>query len=481
MPRYRPRPKHQDESSQNWLAPVLAGITVLGASFLAYQLKTALDEESEERKGQVATRKGAAAKAISNAVAGGGKSTAGVADIDVVKKQFSRVMNEATTTGKFDRQVVDWFESFDPEKQLIETRIIIAKFFLLMLSIDSIKTSVAKEDQLPTAKEMHRCHRWLDFVLSDKLNDEQIGESINMRWNLAHMSKDFKKIRKVFEMAKKLPQPKNITNEKTTYYWQRLFQMACFLGQWDDVVEYGKTVATFSEIRQGRRQSMMQKYHTESLFNPKKYLNFLEIFKGAASPGSLYKEKFDPHLNAPLRFANKPILKFEVKLQSYVGPENREIDPEKQEWEDKYKDADRIGLRKELRQMWVFGAAMQLVAPSSRSIIPLCGPFNDSFVHASGRQTYQAQVPAKEGADAKAQPVAIATYKMEMQLNLVKKCPTEHPDALKGPGKPSPWLWEGTLDVPRFHAVKVDDPITQRPSISWTQLYSETYAVRLII
>jgi len=397
----------------------------------------------------------------------------------IIQKVFEDAWRKVLLTGKIDSNALNFFMGLDPEKQEIESRIMVSKFFTLYIQVKDDKTGKSPVTQpIPPAKDLELCNKWLRYEIKDNLSDDLIGETINSRARLAYISQDISQIAALYEEAKKLRKPSQVTTGPHTYLYQRLFQMSCMLGYWDEAEEFGNTVVRFTEIRDGRPLNIMHRYYMEAMKSPSKSLNYVEIFRKV----SLFKDTFDRNLNPPLKFCTMDILKFETKLVESGGLHGEKPDsnflPESAGWKDRYQMPS---LSVERRKVWVSGAVCQLFCPSARITFLLCGPLNDSQMRLTGQTTIQQTIPPDGAALLqKKNPSDAAASALATQIRICLILEIEKKSSINEDGKEC-WLWEGILEVPRFKRTAYQDPDTKQEKFRFDQIYREKYEVRMSI
>jgi len=397
----------------------------------------------------------------------------------IIREVFDHAWRKVLTTGKIDSNALNFFMALDPEKQEIESRIMVSKFFTLYIQVKDDKPGKKPATHpIPQAKDLELCNKWLRYEIKDCLSDELIGETINSRARLAYLSQDISQISALYEEAKKLRKPSQVTAGPHTYLYQKLFQMSCMLGYWDEAEKYGNTVARFTEIREGRPLNIMHRFYIEAMKSPSKSLNYVEIFRKV----SIFKDMFDRNLNPPLKFRTMDILRFETKLVETGGLLNEKPDsnliPENAEWKNRY---EMPSISEERRKVWVFGAVCQLFCPSSRITFLLCGPLNDTQMRLTGQTTIQQKIP----------PGAAPVVKKNLHSDAAASAPAsqiriclileiEKKSSIMENGKEC-WSWEGKLEVPRFKRIQYEDLETKQEKFRYDQIYKEKYEVRMSI
>lgn len=397
----------------------------------------------------------------------------------IIQKVFGDAWRKVLLTGKIDSDTLNYFMRLSPEKQEIESRILISKFFTLYIQVkDDTTGKMSASQRIPPAKDMELCNKWLRYEIKEDFSDDLIGETINSRTRLAYLSQDISQIEALFEEAKKLRKPSQVTTGPHTYLYQRLFQMSCILGYWDEAEKYGNTVARFSEIREGRPLNVMHRYYMEAMKAPSKSFNYVEIFRKV----SLFKDTFDRNLNPPLKFLSMDILKFETKLVEIDGligdKTGSDFLPENSQWKDRYQMPS---LSLERRKVWVFGAMCQLFCPASRITFLLAGPLNDTQMRLTGQTTIQHKIPP-DGASVLQQknPADGTANLVGQQIRICLILEIEKKSSKTEDGKQC-WLWEGVLEVPRFKRTGYQDPETKQEKFRYDQIYKEKYEVRMSI
>jgi len=385
-----------------------------------------------------------------------------IVEFKVIQKLYNDAWKKVLTTGKIDPVTLSVFKGLEPEKQTIESRVLIAKFFTLYIQIanDSNFTKPARttSERVLKVKDLEMCNKWLRYEIPDHLSDELIGETIHCRSRLAYLSKDFNRIAKVYEVAKKMRRPSTITKGPHTYLLQQMFQMSCMLGYWDAVTEYGKEVARFSEVRGKSNVSIMEKYHSEAMKAPEKHLNYKEIYKNVDK----FKDAFDRNVGPILKFSQLDVLEFDTKFKDY----NSSLDdkpitsPDNSSWVHMYQH---LPIPRERRKIWVFGAGCQLFCPIAQLLLPITGPLDDSQMRLTGSTPYQERAP--QGGPAK-------RMNMSLLLNLEK---TES----KTIDNKKYWQWEGTLKVLMHKLTIVEDQETKKKLVALNLESDRTYEVRL--
>jgi len=385
-------------------------------------------------------------------------------EFKVIQKLYNDAWKKVLTTGKIDPVTLSVFMKLEPEKQSIESRVLIAKFFTLYIQVKDnsnfTKPARTPSERVLKVKDLDMCNKWLRYEIPDNLSDELIGETIYCRSRLAYLSRDFNRITEVYEVAKKMRRPSTITKGPHTYLLQQLFQMSCMLGCWEAVTQYGKEVARFSEVRGNSNVSMMEKYHSDAMKSPDKHLDYKEIYKNVDK----FKDAFDRNVGPILKFSQLDVLQFETKFKDC----NSSLDdkpitlPANSSWVDMYQHLPIPGER---RKIWVFGAGCQLFCPIAQLqlALPITGPLDDSQMRLTGSTPYQQRAP--QGGP---------NERMNVSLLLdLEKTESRTIESKKG------WLWEGTLQVFRHKFTIDEDPETKKKLVKLSLVSNRTYEVRL--
>jgi len=439
----------------------VAGGTLVCASMgaVAWWLGRPRVEESvapvtEEKKQPSVTQKSLPQKPAAKSPA--------VIDFKVIQQLYNEAWKKVLTTGKIDPVTLSVFKRLDPEKQSIESRVLIAKFFTLYIQITNEssfkKPTRTTSERVLKVKDLEMCNKWLRYEIPDYLSDELIGETIYCRSRLAVLSRDFNRIAKVYEVAKRMRRPSTITKGPHTYLLQQLFQMSCMLGYWDAVTDYGKEVARFSEVRGKNNVNIMDKYHSDAMKAPNKQLNYKEIYMNVDN----FKDAFDRNIGPVLKFSQLDVIEFDTKFKDY----NTSLDdkprtsPDNSSWVHMYED---LPIPRERRKIWVFGAGCQLFCPIAQLALPITGPLDDSQMKLTGSSPYQERSPQGGPPERMSMTLALNLEKTESKTIDNKKY----------------WQWEGTLNVLMHKVTIVEDQETKNKLVRLNLKSDRTFEVRL--
>jgi len=388
----------------------------------------------------------------------------GKVDQKIVRGVFAEAYVRIKKTGNLDSGTLDFLMGLDPDKQEIECRILISKFLTLYIQVQNDNSRTSISERIPTERDLELCTKWLRYEITEDISDEIIGETVNSRLRLAFLSNDVSRVEKLYEWAKNLRKPSQISVRPHTYLYQRLFQMSCVLGCWEDVEEWGKIVARFTLAAEGKQRNVMHKWYVDATKTPSKSFNYLEIFLNVTE----ITDTFDNNLSPKLRFSAMDILTFETKLvevQGLLGGQRgSDTLPENSEWKDRYQ---LTSLEADRRKIWVYGAVCQLFCPSAKTPFLLAGALNETQIRLTGQKTFQ-QKSLPNG------DVNIEQKRVSFVLEIEKK--SRNCEA----GKEC-WLWEGLLEVPRHKRTQYQDSQSKEEKFRFELMYNETYQVRMNI